>query len=103
MYFPLTHVKMPLAAISLPSLSVLLQQLAGILPLSAFIEFIDIATKVHLFKLNGSVALWNWPVTPPGARLLLSYIHSQNQRSPATFRPPGTLAITAYPPTSSIF
>jgi len=63
---------MPPAAISLPPLSVLLQHLAGILPLSALIEFIDIATKVHLFELNGSVALWNWPVTPPGARLLLS-------------------------------
>ena len=67
-----THIEMPHAVISPPSLSVLLQNLAGILPLSALIEFIDITTKVHSFELNSTVALWNWPVTPSGARLLLS-------------------------------
>ena len=48
------------------------QQLMSILPLSALIEFIDVITKLHVFELNGSVPLWSWPVTPPGARLLLS-------------------------------
>ena len=48
------------------------QQLMGILPLSAFIEFVDVATRLHVFELNGSVPLWSWPITPAGARLLLS-------------------------------
>ena len=56
----------------LPPLAPWLQQLAGILPLCALIEFIDIATKLHVFQLNRSVPIWNWPVTPAGARLLLS-------------------------------
>ena len=56
----------------LPSLAPWLQQLAGILPLCALIEFIDNATKLHVFQLNRSVPIWNWPVTPAGARLLLS-------------------------------
>jgi len=58
--------------IVLPSLSLWLQQLAGILPLTALIEFIDLATKLHVFELGGAVSLWHWPVTPAGARLLLS-------------------------------
>ena len=56
----------------LPDLSPWLQQLAGILPLSALVEFVDVATKLHTFELNRSVPNWNWPVTPAGARLLLS-------------------------------
>ena len=56
----------------LPPLAPWLQQLAGILPLCALIEFIDNATKLHVFQLNRSVPIWNWPVTPAGARLLLS-------------------------------
>jgi hypothetical protein len=55
-----------------PSLPIWLQQLAGILPLTALIEFIDLATKLHTFELSGAVSLWNWPITPAGARLLLS-------------------------------
>ncbi len=55
-----------------PVLSPWQQQLAGLLPLSSLIEFIDLTTKLHIFQLNGSVPLWNWPVTPIGARLLLS-------------------------------
>jgi hypothetical protein len=35
------------------------------------IELINLATKLHIFELTGSVSLWNWPVTPVGARLLL--------------------------------
>jgi hypothetical protein len=47
-------------------------ELAGILPLSALIDFLDIPTKLHLFQLVGGVPLWSWPVTPGGSRLLLS-------------------------------
>jgi hypothetical protein len=54
-----------------PHLPAWAQQLAGLVPLSALIEFIDIGMKLHLFELAGSVALWNWPVTPAGAKLLL--------------------------------
>jgi len=57
--------------IIIPSLSIWLQQLAGILPLTALIEFIDIPTKLRVFELSGSVSLWNWPITPVGARLFL--------------------------------
>ena len=28
--------------------------------------------KLHLYELTGRVLLWNWPLTPAGARLLLS-------------------------------
>jgi hypothetical protein len=55
-----------------PHLSYLLQQITSILPLSALIEFIDIPAKLHAFELSGLVSLWNWPITPAGARLLLS-------------------------------
>ncbi|KAI1206346.1 uncharacterized protein F4807DRAFT_236774 [Annulohypoxylon truncatum] len=47
-------------------------ELAGILPLSALIEFIDIPPKLHIYQLAGSAALWNSPITPAGSRLLLS-------------------------------
>jgi len=63
---------MPRTIFELPSLALWLQQLAGILPLSALIEFIDLANKLHIYELSGLVPLWNWPVTPAGARLLLS-------------------------------
>ena len=56
---------------SMPDLPVYVQQLAGILPLTALIEFIDLPTKLHGFHLTGRVALWNWPITPAGARILL--------------------------------
>jgi hypothetical protein len=55
-----------------PALNTWEQQLAGIVPLSALIEFIDLATKLHIFELTSTVPMWNWPVTPTGARLLLS-------------------------------
>lgn len=58
--------------ISSPHLPIWAQQLAGILPLAALVEFIDVSVKLHLFELAGSVSLWNWPVTPAGARVLLS-------------------------------
>src|SRR2546430_1215603 len=55
-----------------PALSTWLQQLAGIIPLTALIEFVDPPTVLHTFELSGSVPLWNWPVTPAGARLLFA-------------------------------
>lgn len=45
---------------------------AGILPLSALIDFIDVPLKLHVFQLVGGVPLWSWPITPAGSRLLLS-------------------------------
>ncbi|GAP83673.2 putative peptidase family M3 [Rosellinia necatrix] len=47
-------------------------ELAGILPLSALIEFIDLPPKFHVHQLAGFTALWNSPITPAGSRLLLS-------------------------------
>ena len=47
-------------------------QLAGILPLSALVDFVDIPRKLHVFELVGAVSLWNWPVTPAGNRILLA-------------------------------
>lgn len=49
-----------------------LSQLAGILPLSALVNFIDIRKKLHLLELVGAVPLWNWPVTLAGNRILLA-------------------------------
>ncbi|KAI1206348.1 uncharacterized protein F4807DRAFT_439762 [Annulohypoxylon truncatum] len=49
-----------------------LQQLAGILPLSALIDFLDVPHALHVFELTGCIPLWCWPVTPSGSRLLLS-------------------------------
>ena len=56
----------------LPVLHGWLASAAGILPLSAFISFIDSSTDVHLFDLCGSLPLWAWAVTPAGARLLFA-------------------------------
>ncbi len=46
--------------------------LAGILPLSALIDFIDIPPQLHFLQLAGAAPLWSWPVTPAASRLLLS-------------------------------
>ena len=51
------------------------RELAGILPLSALIDFIDVPQKLHIFELSGAVPLWSWPITPTGSRLLLSAKH----------------------------
>lgn len=48
-----------------------LSELAGILPLSALIDFLDTARVLHMFQLTGEVPLWCWPVTPSGSRLIL--------------------------------
>ena len=47
-------------------------QLVIILPLTALLEFVDDAKKLHVFKLCGITSSWNWPLTPKDARLLLS-------------------------------
>lgn len=47
-------------------------ELAGILPISAVIDFVEVAPKLHVFQLNGAIPLWSWPITPSGSRLLLS-------------------------------
>ncbi|RSL51974.1 hypothetical protein CEP53_008239 [Fusarium sp. AF-6] len=47
-------------------------ELAGILPLSALIDFIEIPPKLHILELAGSVPLWSWAITPSGSRLLLA-------------------------------
>ncbi|KAI1077708.1 hypothetical protein F5B20DRAFT_259428 [Whalleya microplaca] len=48
------------------------QELAGLLPLSALIDFLDVPRVLHAFELSGVIPLWCWPVTPSGSRLLLS-------------------------------
>lgn len=49
-----------------------LPELAGLLPMSALLEFVDTAKKLHIFQLVGEVPLWSWPITPAGSRVLLS-------------------------------
>jgi hypothetical protein len=48
------------------------QELAGILPLSALIDFLDVPMVLHIYQLTKAVPLWSWPITPSGARLLLA-------------------------------
>lgn len=47
-------------------------ELAGILPLSALINFLNIPLVLHVYQLTKTVPLWCWPITPSGSRLLLS-------------------------------
>lgn len=61
-----------MAVFELPDLSDWLANAAGILPLSALIEFTNVAIKLHSYELSGRGLLWNWLVSPIGARLLLS-------------------------------
>lgn len=58
-----------------------LGELAGILPLSALIDFIDVPMKLHVYQLAGYVPLWSWPVTPAGSRFLLSAESRQESAS----------------------
>lgn len=46
-------------------------EIANILPLLALIHFLDILTKLHVFKLAGAAPLWSQTVTPARSRLLL--------------------------------
>ncbi|KAK1718249.1 hypothetical protein BDP67DRAFT_504976 [Colletotrichum lupini] len=59
-------------AIELPNSPPWAQQLVGILPLTALIESIEEAAKLHVFELSGLTPAWCWPISPKGARLLLS-------------------------------
>ncbi|PTB41103.1 hypothetical protein M441DRAFT_58541 [Trichoderma asperellum CBS 433.97] len=62
-----------MAQINFPDLPMWAQTLASILPLSALIEFVDVETSIHVYELRGgSVPFWNWPISPAGARILLS-------------------------------
>ncbi|KAI0597232.1 hypothetical protein F4775DRAFT_561273 [Biscogniauxia sp. FL1348] len=47
-------------------------ELAGILPLSTFIDFVNITLRFHVFELNGSAPMWSWLITPANSRVLLS-------------------------------
>jgi hypothetical protein len=47
-------------------------ELAGILPLSALIDFVEIPPKLHILELAGAIPLWSWTITPAGSRLLLA-------------------------------
>lgn len=61
-----------MAVFELPDLNDWLANAAGVLPLSALIEFTNDAIKLHSYELSGRGLLWNWLVSPIGARLLLS-------------------------------
>ncbi|KAL7936853.1 hypothetical protein V8C35DRAFT_293990 [Trichoderma chlorosporum] len=49
-----------------------ISELAGILPLSSLIDFIEIPPKRHILELSGAVPMWSWAITPAGSRLMLS-------------------------------
>ena len=66
--------------LTLPALDGWLANLAGILPLSALAEFTDPPRMLHAYQLSGCGLLWNWAVTPAGARLLLSVRTYGNRR-----------------------
>ncbi|RYP37607.1 hypothetical protein DL768_010850 [Monosporascus sp. mg162] len=69
-------------------------ELAGILPLSALLDFTDVPTKLHIFQLIGAVPLWSWPITPSGSRLLLSF-DTGNDTNAHLDRFGNSLALTA--------
>ncbi|KAI5917050.1 hypothetical protein F4810DRAFT_705209 [Camillea tinctor] len=48
------------------------RELASILPLSVFIDFVDISLNFHVFELSGSIPTWSWSITPANSRILLS-------------------------------
>ncbi|KAK1573284.1 uncharacterized protein LY79DRAFT_673736 [Colletotrichum navitas] len=48
------------------------RELAGIIPLSALIDFVDVPRRLHTYQLSGATLLWCWPVTPSTSRLLFS-------------------------------
>jgi hypothetical protein len=52
------------------------QELAGILPLSALVDFLDLTRSLHVHQLCGALPLWSWSVAPSGSRLLLSGLKS---------------------------
>lgn len=48
------------------------QELGGLLPLSALLDFLDASRVFHMYQLTGTTAWWCWPITPAGSRMLLS-------------------------------
>ncbi|KAI9654121.1 MAG: hypothetical protein M1829_000975 [Trizodia sp. TS-e1964] len=52
-------------------------ELAGVLPLSAVVDFIKVPQKLHVLQLAGATPLWSWPVTPAGSRVLQSSFHTE--------------------------
>ena len=56
-----------------PKLSGMPANVAGILPLSALIDFTDAEQTLHWYQLSGRGMMWNWVITPACARLLLSH------------------------------
>lgn len=67
-----------MTVLELPDLGGWLADAAGILPLSALIEFTDVAIKIHSYELSGRGLLWNWLVSPISARLLFSINDGSN-------------------------
>ena len=55
-----------------PTLSGMPANIAGILPLSALIDFTDAERTLHSYQLSGRGLIWNWVITPACARLLIS-------------------------------
>jgi hypothetical protein len=55
--------------------------IAGVLPLSGLLEFVDVVTKLHLYELLGRGSAWNWPVTVVGARVLLERARLENEHN----------------------
>ena len=56
-----------------PELSGLVANIAGILPLSALVDFTDAEQTLHSYQLSGRGMEWNWVITPACARVLLSH------------------------------
>ncbi|KAL2760167.1 hypothetical protein ACRALDRAFT_1079007 [Sodiomyces alcalophilus JCM 7366] len=48
------------------------EELGGLLPLSALLEFLDASHVFHIYQLTGATAWWCWPITPAGFRMLRS-------------------------------
>lgn len=55
-----------------PHLNSFFGNVAGILPLSALLDFTDAEQTLHSYQLSGRGLPWNWIVTPAGSRLLIS-------------------------------
>lgn len=71
-----------------PPLNGWVSNLAGILPLSALIEFTEPLGALHLYELSGRGLLWSWVITPAGARLLTS---AKDQASSCCLDRPGAV------------
>lgn len=59
------------SAVDGSSYTSVISELAGILPLSALLDFVDGARALHIFQLRGRVPRWCWPITPSTSRIFL--------------------------------